>query len=193
LATDFKFRKDAIKALTGEIGVYVLCDLDGVPLYVGQSVDGIRRRVARHLTSARSDIIANRQLDVWEVAYVWAYPLKTRAEIKPLEALLYHHFNPKSQLINGTVPLKPKDSSKVPPPLQKVQIMSDENIAARKDPAQRLPRQAHHYAEIVGHFLEVKQSKQIGKAMSAHFQRLSRYHDRLLGIAIAAEDEGTDD
>ena len=30
--------------------------------------DGIRSRVARHLTSARSDIIANRQIDVWEIA-----------------------------------------------------------------------------------------------------------------------------
>ncbi len=192
MATDFKFRKNAIRTLTAEIGVYVLCDLDGVPLYVGQSVDGIRQRVARHLTSARSDIIANRQLDVWEVAYVWTYPVKTRDEISALEALLYHHFNPKSQLINGTVPPNPKDFSKVPAPEQEVQVMGDENIAARKDPAQRLPRQAHHYAEIVGHFLEVKQSKQIGKAMSAHFQRLSRYHDKLLGIATAAEDEGTD-
>ena len=45
------------------------------PIYVGQSVDGIRSRVNRHLTSARSDIIANRQIDVWEIAWVWAYPV----------------------------------------------------------------------------------------------------------------------
>lgn len=193
MATDFKFRKNAVGTLTNQIGVYILCDLDGVPLYVGQSTDGIRKRVARHLTSARSDIIANRQLDVWEIAYVWSYPVKNKKEIKALEALLYHHFTPKSQLINGTVPPKPKNISKVPEPSQKVQIMSKENIAARQDPTQRLPRQAHHYAEIVGHFLEVKQSKQIGKAMSAHFQRLSRYHEKLLGVANAAEDEGGGD
>ena len=77
-----------MKTLVTEIGVYILCDLDGVPLYVGQSTDGIRQRVARHLTSARSDIIANRQLDVWEVAYVWTYPVKTKNEISTLEALL---------------------------------------------------------------------------------------------------------
>ena len=86
------------------IGVYALCDLDGVPMYVGQSKDGIRSRVARHLTSARSDIIANRQIDVWEIGWVWAYPVKTVDELDPLEALLYHSFNPKSQLMNGTVP-----------------------------------------------------------------------------------------
>lgn len=193
LATDFKFRKDAVKTLTNKIGVYILCDLDEVPLYVGQSTDGIRRRVSRHLTSARSDIIANRQLDVWEVAYVWTYPVESKAKIGPLEALLYHHFNPKSQLINGTVPPEPDDSTAIPEPKQKVQVMSDGEIASRRKAAQRLPRQASHYAAIVGHFLEVKQSKQIGKAMAAHFQRLVRYHKKLLGIASAAEDESTDD
>ena len=193
MATDFQFRKKAVKSLTDRIGVYVLCDLDGIPLYVGQSRDGIRARVARHLTSARSDIIANRQLDVWEVAFVWTYPVELKDQIGPLEALLYHHFNPKSQLINGTVPTVPADSSKVPEPMQKVQVMSDTEIAARREAPQRLPRQASHYAAIVGHFLEVKQSKQIGKAMAAHFQRLHRYHRRLLGIAKSAEDESTDD
>ena len=193
MATDFKFRKKAVASLTPVIGVYVLCDLDGVPLYVGQSVQGIRSRVSRHLTSARSDIIANRQLDVWEVAYVWAYPVKDKADIAPLEARLYHTFNPKSQLINGTVPAVPTTDEEVPEPAQKVQVMSDAEISARREPVQRLPRQAAHYAQIVGHFLEVKESKQIGKAMSAHFQRLSKYHGKLLGIASAADDEATDD
>lgn len=68
MAIDFNFRKQAVKALTNETGVYILSDLDDVPIYVGQSTDGIRSRVARHLTSARSDIIANRQIDVWEIA-----------------------------------------------------------------------------------------------------------------------------
>ena len=193
MATDFKFRKNAVKSLTNRIGVYVLCDLDGVPLYVGQSTDGIRTRVARHLTSARSDIIANRQLDVWEIAYVWTYPVESKDEITPLEALLYHHFNPGSQLINGTTPAVPVSSRTIPEPDQKVQVMSDAEIASRREEVQRLPRQANHYAAIVGHFLEVKQSRQIGKAMAAHFQRLQRYHEKLLGIASSAENEKTDD
>jgi hypothetical protein len=182
-----------VKQLTNSIGVYVLCDLDGVPLYVGQSKDGIRSRVSRHLTSARSDIIANRQLDVWEVAYVWSYPLDSKDKIGPLEALLYHHFDPSSQLINGSVPPKPLNSATIPKPAQKIQVMSDAEIALRRDPTQRLPRQATHYAALVGHFLEVKQSKQIAKAMAAHFQRLSRYHRSLLGIARTADDEPSDE
>jgi len=75
-----KYRTDQLKQLTAEIGVYALCDLDNVPIYLGQSKDAIRSRVRRHLTSARSDVIANRQIDVWEIAYVWAWPMpgKTR-------------------------------------------------------------------------------------------------------------------
>lgn len=74
--------------LTNKIGCYVLCDLDQVPIYVGQSVDGIRARVRRHLTSARSDIIANRQIDVWEIAWVWTYPVENRADIGVIEDAL---------------------------------------------------------------------------------------------------------
>src|SRR5437868_8492892 len=78
-----KYRRNQLSQLTAEIGVYALCDLDEVPIYVGQSVDGIRARVRRHLTSARSDVIANRQLDVWEIAFVWAWPVADKRKLKP--------------------------------------------------------------------------------------------------------------
>lgn len=181
MAIDFKFRRKAVRELTSEIGVYVLCDLDHVPIYVGQSTDGIRRRVARHLTSARSDIIANRQIDVWEIAYVWAYPVR-KSQIRIIEARLYHHFNRKSALMNGTVPQK-VSGGKLPKPSQRVQVMADQEIADKKDPAQRLPRQAAHYSQIIGHFLAVKNSTQVARAMSAHFERLNQYHKKLLSIA----------
>src|SRR6266403_5644404 len=94
-----KYRHAQLSQLTNDIGVYALCDLDQVPIYVGQSVDGIRARVNRHLTSARSDIIANRQVDVWEIAWVWAYPCKDSTARSDLEAALYHHFDPKNALM----------------------------------------------------------------------------------------------
>lgn len=183
MAIDFNYRKRAVRSLTNQIGVYVLCDLDKVPIYVGQSKDGIRSRVARHLTSARSDIIANRQIDVWEIAWVLAYPVETKAEIDPLEGLLFHHFNPISQLMNGSIPATPPEGIEAPEPSQVVQVMSDQEIADKIDPAQRLPRQAGHYTQIVGHFLAVKNSTQVARAMDAHFNRLARYHGKLLGLA----------
>ena len=111
-----------------------------------------------------------------------------------LEALLHYFLNPKSQLINGTVPPKPSSLENIPEPSQKIQVMSEAEILAKRDPVQRLPRQAAHYAQIVGHFLEVKESKQIARAMAAHFQRLVKYHETLLGIGATAEsDEDQED
>ncbi len=186
------FRRRAIRELTDEIGVYALCDLDDVAIYVGQSVDGIRSRVRRHLTSARSDIIANRQMDVWEVAWVRAWPVNAPAEISALEATLFHAFDNQSTLVNGTIPAPNLAVEVVPEPGQIVQVMSDKDIAARREPELRLSRQIEHYGRLVDHVLTVKDSGQLRRSLRAHFERLERYHDHFLGQS-GPEIVGTDD
>jgi hypothetical protein len=193
MAIDLAFRRKAVRALTNQIGCYVLCDLDQVPIYVGQSVDGIHSRVNRHLTSARSDIIANRQVDVWEIAWVWTYPVEDKADIGAIEDALFHEFHSQSALMNGKVPKPQSHRIGVPKPLQKVQVMADAEIEEKKDPALRLPRQAEHYSQIVGHFLAVKNSKEIAGAIQAHFERLQKYHRELLGLATEVEGDDGDD
>jgi hypothetical protein len=188
MAVDFSFRRKAVSTITSEIGCYALCDLDQIPIYIGQSVDGIRARVRRHLTSARSDIIANRQIDVWEIAWVWAYPVG-RGEIAELESSLFHHHNRLSTLMNGSVPRLPAVSMPPLAPTQIIQVMSDAEIAEKKQPALRLPRQAAHYSQIIGHFLAVKNSKEIARALQAHFERLTRYQRELLGLADPNADD----
>ncbi len=186
MAIDLSFRRKALRTLTNDIGCYVLCDLDQVPIYVGQSVDGIRTRVNRHLTSARSDIIANRQIDVWEIAWVWAYPVD-RAAIATLERALFHSFHAVSALMNGKVPIGSESIFHLPAPAQKVQVMKTEEINEKRDPALRLPRQAEHYSQIVRHFLAVKNSREIAGAIQAHFERLQKYHHELLPRAVDVE------
>lgn len=186
MAIDLDFRRRQVRTLTNAIGCYILCDLDEVPIYVGQSVDGIRTRVNRHLTSARSDIIANRQVDVWEIAWVWAYPVAERADIPSIEDALFHHFHRQSPLMNGKIPKAPTTAA-IPKPAQVVQVMTDSEIAEKRDPALRLPRQAEHYSQIVGHFLAVKNSREIAFAIQAHFSRLETYHRRLLSLATSVE------
>jgi hypothetical protein len=192
VAIDLTFRRRATRTLVREIGCYVLCDLDQVPIYVGQSTDGIRSRVNRHLTSARSDIIANRQVDVWEIAWVWAYPVADKAMIPPLEEALFHHFHAKSALMNGKVPRAPPTGAEIPKPAQIVQVMSESEIREKLDPALRLPRQAEHYSQIVGHFLAVKNSKEIAFSIQGHFERLAKYHRTLLGLATDIEGDAAD-
>ena len=193
MAIDLAFRRKAVRSLTNEIGCYALCDLDQVPIYVGQSVDGIRARGNRHLTSARSDIVANRQVDIWEIAWVWAYPVGNRNDISAIEEALFHEFHSKSALVNGKVPTPSPRRVKVPEPAQKIQVMTDSEIEEKKDPALRLPRQAEHYSQIVGRFLAVKNSREIALAIQAHFQRLHKYHRELLGLATEVEGDRGDD
>ncbi len=156
-------------------------------------MDGIRAGLNRHLTAARSDIIANRQIDVWEIAWVWTYPVANREEINAIEDALFHEFHPKSALMNGKVPKPPANKIKVPTPSHKIQVMADAEIREKKDPALRLPRQAEHYSQIVGHFLAVKNSKEIAGAIQAHFERLQKYHRELLPLATEVEGDGGDD
>src|ERR1022692_2070150 len=49
-------------------GCYAFYDYDGEPIYVGQTNERLRTRVRRHLTTQRTDAVAMRILDVFEVA-----------------------------------------------------------------------------------------------------------------------------
>lgn len=171
------FRSKALGALSNEIGVYALCDLDEVPLYVGQSVDGIRTRVRRHLTSARSDVIANRQIDVWEIAYVWAWPVAEVAQVEPLERHLFAEFNAASPLMNGRA-MEPGPDAPVVPQRQTVQVIEEGERLKRLDPTQRLPRQIQQYGLLVDYILNVKEADHLKLSLQAHFDRLVRYHRR---------------
>jgi hypothetical protein len=58
-----------------EFGVYAFYDYDGEPIYVGQTNEKLRVRIKRHLTNQRTDAVAMRVLDIFEVAEVAMWPL----------------------------------------------------------------------------------------------------------------------
>lgn len=62
------------KPLRQCIGVYAFYDYDGEPIYVGQTTEAFGIRVGRHLTGQRSDTLAYRILDPFEVAEMELYP-----------------------------------------------------------------------------------------------------------------------
>jgi hypothetical protein len=127
------------------------------------------------------------------IAWVWAYPVKNRADTSVIESALFHKFHPQSALMNGKAPKKPPHGIKAPAPSQKVQVMADAEIQEKRNPALRLPRQAEHYSQLVGYFLAVKNSKDIAVSIQAHFQRLQKYRRQLLDSAIEVEGDGGDD
>lgn len=56
-------------------GCYAFYDYEGEPIYVGQTHEQLRTRVRRHLTNQRTDAVAMRILDVFEVAELQLWPL----------------------------------------------------------------------------------------------------------------------
>lgn len=58
-----------------KFGVYAFYDYDGEPIYVGQTNEQLRVRVRRHLTNQRTDAVAMRVLDIFEVAELELWPL----------------------------------------------------------------------------------------------------------------------
>ncbi len=172
------FRTKQLSKLTNSIGVYALCDLDQVPIYIGKSEDGIRTRVRRHLTSARSDIIANRQIDVWEIAYVWAWPVSDLTQIAALEAFLFCKFDSSKPLMNGQT-YTSNDEITVPEK-EVLQVIEEKTRLQRSLPAQRLPRQISQYLLLVDYIQNVKDATHLKRSLSAHFERLVDYHQRFL-------------
>lgn len=63
-------------------GVYAFYDYEGEPIYVGQSNEQLRVRVQRHLTNQRTDAVAMRILDLFEVAEVALWPLWEYEDVK---------------------------------------------------------------------------------------------------------------
>ena len=175
-----EYRSAQLAGLTNQIGVYALCDLDGVPIYVGQSVDGIRSRVRRHLTSARSDIIANRMIDVWEIAYVMAWPVEDRAQIGPLEACLFAQFDAEKQLMNGKAMSFAGALEFALPEPSRVQVIEEGERLDRLSPALRLPRQIAQYLALVDYIQTVKNEAHLKRSLKAHFDRLVAYHQTFL-------------
>lgn len=102
------------------------------------------------------------------------------ARIGQLEAAIFHHFHGQMALMNGSVPIRPGTAVEIPEASDIIQVMSDEEIARRKEPAARLPRQIEHYGRLVDHYLTVKNSPELRLSMEAHFERLCRYHARFL-------------
>ncbi|MBL0749795.1 GIY-YIG nuclease family protein [Nocardioides baculatus] len=71
-----KFTDDQGRKVTSaKWGVYAFYDYDGEPIYVGQTKESLSTRLNRHLTNQRTDAVAMRILDVFEVAELEVWPL----------------------------------------------------------------------------------------------------------------------
>ena len=58
-----------------KFGVYAFYDYDGEPIYVGQTNEKLSKRIRRHLTNQRTDAVAMKVLDPFEVREIEVWPL----------------------------------------------------------------------------------------------------------------------
>lgn len=102
------------KKLRSCIGVYAFYDFDGEPIYVGQTLEDFGTRIGRHLRGQRSDTLAYRILDPFEVAEMELYPLEylradpdKRAKVDAAEYSVYLHAIEQSKykaILNEKIP-----------------------------------------------------------------------------------------
>ena len=57
-----------------KFGIYLFRDYDGEPIYVGQTHQSLGGRIGRHLTNQRTDAVAMRVLDPFEVDEIEMWP-----------------------------------------------------------------------------------------------------------------------
>lgn len=89
LFDDAKKAKDETgrKVSSAKWGVYAFFDYDGEPIYVGQTREKLSTRLNRHLTNQRTDAVAMRILDIFEVAEVQMWPLWDYQEVPANDAV----------------------------------------------------------------------------------------------------------
>lgn len=147
-------------------GVYAFYDYDGEPIYVGQTNEQLRTRIRRHLTNQRTDAVAMRILDVFEVAEVEVWPLwelqhtpakrtdkeRFAAAVKQLDATEYSAYLQAIErsrfkaILNEKIP--PLSARITLPPSYRYELIDPETRLERGHPDIRIARRAETIARL---------------------------------------------
>lgn len=147
-------------------GVYAFYDYDGEPIYVGQTKESLATRLNRHLTNQRTDAVAMRILDVFEVAELEVWPLwelkdtpskrDDKAAFDAAQTMLDRHEysayllaieNSKfGAILNEKIP--PVSKPVELPQSYRFELVSDETRAERGHPDVRIARRAETISRL---------------------------------------------
>jgi len=154
------------------VGVYAFYDYDDEPIYVGQTAEDFGTRVGRHMTGQRTDTVAYRILDPFEVASVELYPAEhlrakrgdpdraaKKVALDALEYSVYVRAIEKSKyraILNEKIPPvspvtdppEPMRFTLVPHDLREDREHPDVRIARRAETLARLSAVAHERGEV---------------------------------------------
>ncbi|MEN2738810.1 GIY-YIG nuclease family protein [Microbacterium sp. X-17] len=138
------------------IGVYAFYDYDGEPIYVGQTSENFATRIGRHLRGQRSDTLAYRILDPFEVAEMELFPLEElrkdpekRAKLDAAEYSVYRRAIRDSKykaILNEKIP--PVSPEAEIPASFRFPLIPDELREDREHPDVRIARRAETLARV---------------------------------------------
>lgn len=154
---------DTVDAASGTklgkcIGAYAFYDYDGEPIYVGQTTEDFGTRVGRHLRGQRSDTLAYRILDPFEVAEMELYPVEhlrqhsatdRRAQVDAIEYSAYVRAIQNSKykaILNEKIP--PVSPLVELPPSYRFDLVPEEMREDREHPDVRIARRADTLARV---------------------------------------------
>lgn len=138
------------------IGVYIFYDFDGEPIYVGQTLEDFATRIGRHLRGQRTDTVAYRILDPFEVAEMELFPVEAfrhlpdkRSRIDALEYSVYQHAISTSKyhaILNEKIPLATERVEL--PPSYRFNLIPESMREDREHPDVRIARRAQTLARV---------------------------------------------
>ncbi|MEY2485136.1 MAG: hypothetical protein QOH39_784 [Verrucomicrobiota bacterium] len=169
-------------------GAYAFYDYDGEPIYVGQTEEMLRSRIARHLTNQRTDAVAMNVLDPFEVAEIEVWPLYAediKGDIEKIlngtEYTVFQKVLKESKL--GAV-LNEKDIPKTRlvklPRSYRSRIIPEGLYELRKHPDTRIARRASTIANLARVISERNVSKGLRRTLLTQAQRLEQLAARRL-------------
>lgn len=141
-------------------GVYAFYDYEGEPIYVGQTKERLSYRIRRHLTNQRSDAVAMRILDVFEVAEVELWPLwlldgRSTSDPDAKKLLDAYEYSAYRQAINASK-YRAILNEKIPPvspeinlpPSKRFSLITDRIREERDHPDVRIARRAETLSRL---------------------------------------------
>jgi hypothetical protein len=144
------------KKLGSCIGVYAFYDYDGEPIYVGQTWENFGTRIGRHLRGQRSDTLAYRILDPFEVADMELFPVEElRKDVdkkRKLDAIEYSVYlkaiadSKYRAILNEKIP--PVSASVELPASYRFTLVPKELREDREHPDVRIARRAETLARV---------------------------------------------
>ncbi|MXX80821.1 MAG: GIY-YIG nuclease family protein [Chloroflexi bacterium] len=167
-------------------GVYLFYDYDGEPIYVGQTTERLRTRIRRHLTNQRTDAVAMRVLDPFEVAEIEMWPFWELGD-DAAETLNRAEFTVYEQAIRDSAfdiilnekEVRETDRINLPPSIREFILPVSERVA-REHPDIRLARRARTIADLARIISERQVRIGIRRTLWAQAQRLEQLARRRL-------------